>query len=190
MTSLRDIENHLKSLETIFRGCTQFISKVSEKYEIDIEELNDLFSSAVGVIDKMTTTEKTTTTGDFCHFILTRGDNKGTQCKKKPVKGDVFCASHKKKESDVNMKEAVKQFQVVKFKGLFWNKETRFVFVSREDQTVYGKLDNNNEDVLPLSDKDIEICNKLKLKYKDKDIVTMEDVVNELKEEELEEEED
>ena len=93
----------------------QFISNISEKYEIDKDELQKLWDSGnlsnveVKSLDKTqkktitkpspTKTDDSSTSGsEGCPYVYTKGEKEGQVCNIKPKGGVVFCTRHKKYE--------------------------------------------------------------------------------------------
>ena len=93
----------------------QFISNISEKYEIDKDELQKLWDSGnlsnveVKSLDKTQkktitkpsptkTADSSTSGSEGCPYVYTKGEKEGQVCNIKPKGGVVFCTRHKKYE--------------------------------------------------------------------------------------------
>ena len=93
----------------------------------------------------------------FIHEF-TNKPRKGDVCGKKIKEGD-YCMIHKPKKVDelfVSLKN-----------GKYIHQQSKFVFFSKEIRVVYGKV-SFYDTIIPLCDKDIEVCKKYKFKYDEK----------------------
>ena len=113
---MSSLANQIQNI--IDKSICNFINNVSEKYEINKEELEKLWDSVnvsetPTVFVKSTQQKKTpvitkpspsktdassTGTSEGCPYVYTKGEKEGQTCNTKPKGGVVFCTRHKKYE--------------------------------------------------------------------------------------------
>lgn len=122
---------------------------------------------------------------ETCPYLYTKGVKANTLCGSKLKKGNDFCSKHKKKEEkeekrkeqpEETEKEKEKEKQppaapvkknlvlrMNKVINKWWHSESGLVFKSSEDKVVIGVF--KDDQVVDLSDKDIEKCIAYKFRY-------------------------
>jgi hypothetical protein len=171
-----------------------FLQTVSEKYNIDKNELRILFQNGCiknnnnaevkysGELTKLSKNElithckarglKTTGTKNDLIDRLTGGTNsvENTSNDKEKVKGKAKVKENAKPKEQVaptiikNVQSTIQTIQISKNSfGNFEHSDTKFVF-DRHSQEVIGKQKEDGS-VSPLTDEDIDECNKYKFKY-------------------------
>lgn len=119
---------------------------------------------------------------ETCPYLYTKGVKANTLCGSKLKKGNDFCSKHKKKEEKEDKtkeqpeeeKEKEKQppaapvkknlvLRMNKVINKWWHSESGLVFKSSEDKVVIGVF--KDDQVVDLSDKDIEKCIAYKFRY-------------------------
>lgn len=122
----------------------QFINRINKKYSIDVSKDWELLNNPI-----------------FCIHVFKNKPRKGDVCGKQIKEGE-YCSVHKKKKKE---KENENEYVFLNLKlGKYIHKPTRFLFFSKELKVVYAKL-SIYEKIIPLCDKDIEMCKKIRFKY-------------------------
>jgi len=122
----------------------EFIQRIKNVYSIDVIDDWNEFSGIEF----------------FCIHEFVNKPRKGEVCGKK-IKSGQFCLVHKKIEKK---KEEVNYVSIHPKIGKYIHKTTKFAFFSKELKVVYGKL-SFYDTIIPLCDKDIELCKKHRFKY-------------------------
>lgn len=165
----------MNKLENIFQYHTElFFKRINAKYNIDMNEIKRewmIFNS-----DPVF----------FCVYTFTRLPRKGETCGKK-IKSGEYCTQHNKaikpnkaikttendetKEKEVSKKiekiEKIEKLEVVKMNykiGKYIHPPTKLAFFSKEHKVVYGKL-SLQDTIVPLCDKDINVCKQYMFRY-------------------------
>lgn len=223
--SLKDIRTiSKKKMDTLTKNLCNVVSQavqdftkvLSEKYNIPISELQDVWNNRVG--DEITTLKKakapkkeaTESKSATCSYVFTKGDNSGKTCTSKAVGDTNTCKKHsdqkskpkkepakKKKEEEEEeppvLKSKSKKLVIKRNKdGLFEHTPTGLV-IDEKTKEVYGKYVNGV--VQELTVEDLEMCKKYDLnarvpKNLKVDKQADSDPEDELEDEEEEEEED
>ena len=134
---------------------------------------------------------------EVCHCVYeyTRNPRKGEVCGLKIKEGE-YCSKHKKtstkmNDTKVHKKDPTTEQQYEPTKplrvddkqmivrlypkiGKFIHQQTKLAFFSSEHKVVYGKLSLDDK-IIPLSDKDIEMCKKYMFRY-DTDLFEKSDI--------------
>jgi hypothetical protein len=111
----------LQSIQTfISKTVREYNSKLSEKYNLDIEELEMVWNEISGTsstkksLEKKETASETASVtskksgeGTGCPYLFTKGKNEGSTCGSKPKDGGQYCGKHQKYEG-VEQKEKKK----------------------------------------------------------------------------------
>ena len=118
----------------------------------------------------------------YCIYEFIKKPKKGEVCGTK-IKSGEYCYKHKKKEkkekivkeeNKEEIKEEIKEILPVEKKitillnkklGKFIHSPSKLAFYSKENKVVYGKLSCFEDKIVPLCDKDIEVCKKYMFKY-------------------------
>ena len=125
-----------------------------------------------------------------CPYLFTKGNREGECCGSKPKNGAVYCSRHKKyegvppkekkvlpvskksiassvktKKSPVTKQNSDKILRKNTKIDKLWHQESGMVFKSKTERVVIGKCIDDN--ILPLTEDDIEICISLSFKYED-----------------------
>ena len=161
------MDTDFKKVESIV---IEFIKNVSEKYDIDIKDLENMWKEKSKEIKK-TTKSETKITGK-CEYVFVKGEKKGTICLSKTKDGN-FCSKHKGKTSSDAKKKSPKKAGPLQpvtkniilrrnkdIGNKLWHPETRLVFKSTRDKIVIGKASDTNE-IIQLNDDDIEVCKSM-----------------------------
>jgi hypothetical protein len=109
----------------------------------------------------------------YCIYEFIKKPKKGEVCGTK-IKSGEYCYKHKKKEEII--KEEIKEEKILpdekkitislnKKLGKFIHSPSKLAFYSKENKVVYGKLSCFEDKIVPLCDKDIEVCKKYMFKY-------------------------
>ena len=87
----------------------EFIKNVSEKYNIDLKDLENIWKEKSKEIKKIKKIEKSETkiTGK-CEYVFVKGEKKGTICLSKTKDGNL-CSKHKGKTSSDAKKKSPKK---------------------------------------------------------------------------------
>ncbi len=125
---------------------------VSDKWKINQQDILDLWNAP---------TTSSTVAPIKCSHKFTRGKKKDTECDL-PAVDEGMCKKHVKKKSGKKKPRLVMRKHKV-FTEYFYHKETRFVLKTKKAGVV-GKLDDEEEKILPLDTKDKEKCEELGLK--------------------------
>ncbi len=130
---------------------------VSDKWKINQQDILDLWNAP---------TTSSTVVPIKCSHKFTRGKKKGTECDL-PAVEEGMCKKHVKKKTGKKKPGKKKPRLVMRkhkvFTEYFYHKETRFVLKTKKAGVV-GKLDDEEEKILPLDTKDKEKCEELGLK--------------------------
>jgi len=122
--------------------------QVSDKWGINQEEILKLWEGCPVMSSPHT----------GCSYKFSRGQKKNTLCNAAIVENGL-CKKHKKKKPRLVMRK----HKV--FTEYFYHKETKFLLKTKKEGVI-GKLDEAEENILPLDSKDIERCHALSLKVK------------------------
>lgn len=196
-------------------GFNSFVEKLSAKYDISREEIEELWTenwqgylpskTQIVKVTKTTKTKPTTTTkaptktttttteekGDGrCTYKFVKGTNQGKLCGAKVKDGGPLCSKHKKNSVNVVPKPKAGSpkrmvLKLDKTTKRWYHPETSLVFKSSTDKVVCGK--KSGKEVRPLTDADKEVCMEWGFPYEDEE---EEEEEEEIHEEEAEEEED
>lgn len=112
-----------------------------------------------------------------CQHVMLRGARSGETCGSKPVKDSNFCSKHKKADEPetktISSKSPGKKLEnlpasaIVATKNIrinrFWHDKTGLVFKSASEQMIIGKCIDSK--IYKLSKNDMELCEKMNLKY-------------------------
>jgi len=147
-------------MELIDKALSLFFRKIKKIYNINVKPDWILFNSEGEEEEE----EKEVR---FCIYEFVKNPRKGDVCGKMIKEGD-FCTVHRKKVEEIEKKkEREKRAESIILlmpKYGYIHKATKFAFFSKENKTVYGKL-SIYEKIIPLSDKDVELCKKYRFKY-------------------------
>jgi len=160
-------------LEKIFQTHIDlFFKRVQAKYNIDINDIKRewvVFNS-----DPVF----------FCVYTFTRLPRKGETCGKK-IKSGEYCSAHIQQAEKVSQKVSEKvtkkvtekasqkaktpseKLEIVKMNykiGKYIHSPTKLAFFSKEHKVVYGKL-SLHDTIIPLCDKDINVCKQYMFRY-------------------------
>ncbi len=125
---------------------------VADKWKINQQDILDLWNAP---------TTSSTVVPIKCTHKFTRGKKKDTECDL-PAVEEGMCKKHVKKKPGKKKPRLVMRKHKV-FTEYFYHKETRFVLKTKKAGVV-GKLDDEEEKILPLDTKDKEKCEELGLK--------------------------
>lgn len=190
-------------------GFNSFVEKLSTKYDISREEIEELWTESwrgylpsKTEIVKVTKTTKTkpvakakTTTeekGDGrCTYKFVKGTNQGKLCGAKVKDGGPLCSKHKKNSVNVVPKPKAGSpkrmvLKLDKATKRWYHPDTSLVFKSSTDKVVCGKKDG--KEIRPLTDADKEVCMEWGFPYEDEEEEEEEEEIHEEEEEEDEEE--
>jgi len=159
-------------LQTLTSSLEDFFKLIEQKYNIEFEHIINSwneFNQDCGV-------KKSNVY--YCIHEFTRNPRKGQVCGVKIKEEGDYCSKHKKKvdkdkvdkdKVDKNTKNLKpKELQLIVILnhkvGKFIHPNTRLVFYSKEHKVVYGKLSLDDK-IIPLCDKDIDICKKYLFRY-------------------------
>jgi len=176
------LEDQIKNLiQTVVQNYTQ---KIADQYDIDIQELTDIWKDVSGTTvpkprNFVTKKSSGSTDGeDGCPYKFIKGGREGELCGAKPKDGCTYCGRHSKHEgtvqkpkksvptigSKVSVKKKPKiSTKVLPFKrhpsmkDIIWNMTTGFYIKSKEEQVVVGKIVDG--ELIPLTEEDAEVCN-------------------------------
>ena len=161
--------------EILKKMITEYSSKISEKCNIQEELLHDIWNDLCtdfkldsNPVKKSYQTRSKLT--NKCQAILKRGKRTGEKCGKKCENN--FCKVHGKHIIEEipqieQVEETIPEKIVIRKNrqlDMFWHPRTRFVFKSKEELIVIGKITDTDTQV-DLEDSDIDICKKWKFKY-------------------------
>lgn len=105
-----EFSNIISEFENYFKNIiTKFNIKVSEKYDLDIDDLNDIWNNIDNSFEikvskglcNSDTSSKSSTKESKCLYIFCRGSKKGETCGEKVTTGNRYCCKHKKYENQV-----------------------------------------------------------------------------------------
>ena len=166
------------SINLIFKNVfTEYANKVSEECGIERSRLDDIWNSMC----KDFTIEKPKrrnslnkiSAGNRCKALLQRGKRKGEECGKRCEKD--YCKLHAKHiveekppqqdKSEVEEKPKKIILRVNKELNVLWHPRTRFVFKSKTERIVVGKITDTDTQI-DLEESDIDICKDWKFPYK------------------------
>ena len=157
-----------------------FISQVSQKYNIDINELTSLWNGNEPLVVSSNTkpqvvipVEAKTNTG--CQHLWSKGERKGTICGcvvKNPTKK--YCVKHinQNKTQTVTpsptegVKPTAKVIRRNKSIDKLWHEESGMVFESIDDRRIIGKYVDG--EVVMLNESDVQTCKELGFVIKSK----------------------
>jgi len=157
---------------------------ISKKFNIDIEELKNLWTGKFdGVVKQSkksskTVSEKSSVNGGDddikCIYKFIKGKQQGENCNKSTKNGTQFCSKHSKFEEEgqkdkkpklpkIDSKSPDRIIKLNKELNKWWHKESKLVFKSSKDKVVIGTY--KNDEYKPLTNDDISECEKYGFKY-------------------------
>lgn len=141
---------------------TKFIKRVSSKYDLDEDELLELWSG-----DK-TTSGTVSNSDEGCPYVGLRGEKKGQVCGAKPKDGSTYCSVHKKYEGKESKTKKSVPVPKTDSKRVFLKKpskiagyllhETTGFLIKEGEEKVSKKLVKGK--AVDLSEEDYEDCDK------------------------------
>jgi hypothetical protein len=177
-----------KLLSTIESSINNTINEynllISEKFNIDVEELKNIWTSTFDGMVKQskksskTVSEKSSVTGGDddikCIYKFIKGKQQGENCNKSTKNGTQFCSKHSKFETDgqkdkkpklpkIESKSPDRIIKLNKELNKWWHKESKLVFKSSKDKVVVGTY--KNDEYKQLTKDDISDCEKYGFKY-------------------------
>lgn len=156
--------------QTLTASLEEFFKLIEQKYNIEFEKIKNSWNEFNQDCIKKDNL--------YCIHEFTRKPKKGEICNVKIKEGE-YCSKHKKKfDKDKNKEDKLDEKYKKKLKpkklqlivilnhkvGKFVHPNTRLVFYSKEHKVVYGKLSLDDK-IIPLCDKDIDICKKYLFRY-------------------------
>ena len=155
---------------------------ISKKFNIDIEELKNIWTNTFEISKKSTSntvSEKSSVIGvdedDIkCNYKFIKGKQQGENCNKSTKNGTQFCSKHSKFEED-GQKDKKPKLPKVESKSLdriiklnkdlnkWWHKESKLVFKSSKNKVVVGTY--KNDEYKTLTKDDISECEKYGFKF-------------------------
>jgi hypothetical protein len=231
----------IEGFEKCIKEAIQVYSdKISEKYDIDYEELQEIWNNLSFDI-KLTSKNKETVKkspvqkkenktekqnkkekdgddeadeDDRCPYVFTKGKNSGQSCNAKLKDGLTYCSKHQKCEGigQAEKKKTPKTKESISSKAVgttskksspekrpiekiiklnndinkLWHAETELVFKSKDERVVIASYRDGS--LNPLTDDDIELCEKYGFKYEREENITEEVLEEESKIQEKKEE--
>ena len=204
------MSNLFEQLESLIQNTIQnYAQQIAEKYEIDQEELLDLWKEVSGTVAQLKPIKRKTppkksaasSGGPGCPYVFVKGGREGESCGKNPVDGGTYCSRHAKYESEgqktkkqvaavgskiTSRKKSPKRdakhlpFAMHKKLKKLWNKDTGMYLKSKEEQIVIGKI--VDDQFCRLEEDDCMICDEYTIPY-DSDQFDGEDENNDVAEE-------
>jgi hypothetical protein len=180
----------LTTIESVINDAVNnYISVISENYNIDAKELKNLWDNnksddTKSVASKTSTksvASKSKAKNDgnnvTCIYKYIKGKQEGQLCGKNAKSDSNYCTKHlkfetggqKEKKSIIPKEEVVKVSKVEKCirynKDInrWWHQETKLIFKSNLDKVVVGIYRNDN--IEKLNDDDCNVCEKYGFKY-------------------------
>jgi len=180
----------LTTIESVINDAVNnYISVISENYNIDAKELKNLWDNnksddTRSVASKTSTksvASKSKAKNDgnnvTCIYKYIKGKQEGQLCGKNAKSDSNYCTKHlkfetggqKEKKSIIPKEEVVKVSKVEKCirynKDInrWWHQETKLIFKSNLDKVVVGIYRNDN--IEKLNDEDCNVCEKYGFKY-------------------------
>jgi hypothetical protein len=165
----------------------QYVDKIVEKYELDKNDLLQLWNSDFKRESKKTVDKSDNHPNNGCIYKSSKGKNAGKLCGVKSKDGGKYCSVHKKYEKKSEIENKVvneqkcksssksksplpKQVQRIlrKHKTLdkLYHQDTMLVFKSTTERVVVGKIVNNV--IVDLTEDDIDTCKKWGFQYEEK----------------------
>lgn len=183
------MDNLSKNLcNVVSQAVSDYNKALSEKYNIPINELQEVWNNNVGgeLKKKPKSKEKSETKEEekssLCSYVFTKGDKEGKSCTSKVSTGSTTCKKHSEQkekptkskkettkkteksetsESSSTLKSKQKKLVIKRNKdGLFEHQPTGFV-IDEKSKEVYGKYVNGS--VIELTVEDLELCKKYDL---------------------------
>ena len=169
----------------VFNSLSSFNVKISEKFGMDIEDLENLLNKAFkdGVKIKKVEKSRTEIPGEetFCPYTFSRGARSGEVCNSKvKIEGRIFCTKHKKYEKNLPSESGKDSLDISYLKGkkknviankiillkhpklrMPYHAETGIVFDS--SMIAIGIL-SENDTIKDLTSLDIQTCKQYKFK--------------------------
>jgi hypothetical protein len=178
--------------ENIDKSVNDYISVISSRYNIDINELQDLWKSPQNLTvvtnvlplepplqpkspPKKKSSSPSSSTKIKCAYKFTKGKQQGEMCSSNAKDNSQYCSKHLKfedsgqKEIKYNPLPAPVEKSVDRLVRLnkeinkWWHAESKLVFKSNKEKIVVGVY--KNDIYSDLSEDDIEECNKYGFKY-------------------------
>ena len=179
----------LTTIESVINDAVNnYISVISENYNIDAKELKNLWDNnksddTKSVASKTSTKSvasksKSKTKNDVtCIYKYIKGKQEGQLCGKNAKLDSNYCTKHLKFETDgqKEKKSIIPKEEVVKVSKVekcirynkeinrWWHQETKLIFKSNLDKVVVGIYRNDN--IEKLNDDDCNVCEKYGFKY-------------------------
>ena len=181
----------LTTIESVINDAVNnYISVISENYNIDAKELKNLWDNnksddTKSVASKTSTksvASKTSTKSKAkndvtCIYKYIKGKQEGQLCGKNAKLDSNYCTKHLKFETDgqKEKKSIIPKEEVVKVSKVekcirynkeinrWWHQETKLIFKSNLDKVVVGIYRNDN--IEKLNDDDCNVCEKYGFKY-------------------------
>jgi hypothetical protein len=184
----------LTTIESVINDAVNnYISVISENYNIDAKELKNLWDNnksddTKSVASKTSTksvASKTSTKSSVakakndvtCIYKYIKGKQEGQLCGKNAKLDSNYCTKHLKFETDgqKEKKSIIPKEEVVKVSKVekcirynkeinrWWHQETKLIFKSNLDKVVVGIYRNDN--IEKLNDDDCNVCEKYGFKY-------------------------
>lgn len=172
----------INNIETVITNAfEQYITAVSSKYSVEVEELQELWNTMNFQVKlnikkpekkKKLKSEDTEIEGS-CPYVLKRG-RVGEKCGNKPCKGGkVYCFKHKKFEGTEDVRETPllsklpttsRILKLNKDINKYVHEESGLYVVSKEDSTVAGSYRDGKQTEF-LTEEDVSLCEKFGFKY-------------------------
>ena len=158
----------LDTIETCLNNTLKaYIQKISLKYSIPVDELNDLVNTDIENIkvesdeDSIISDSSEENNLNICTFIMKRGTRKGKLCGKKVKSGCDLCTTHYNDEQKKSATAIIKKSKIV------WNEDIKMYYCNTTG-FVFEKIDNEYKavgkfksgDIQKLEDFDIKTCKK------------------------------
>ena len=177
----------LTTIESVINDAVNnYISVISENYNIDAKELKNLWdnnksddtkSVASKTSTKSVATKSKTKNDLTCIYKYIKGKQEGQLCGKNAKSDSNYCTKHLKFETDgqKEKKSIIPKEEVVKVSKVekcirynkeinrWWHQETKLIFKSNLDKVVVGIYRNDN--IEKLNDDDCNVCEKYGFKY-------------------------
>ena len=177
----------LNTIESLINDAVNnYISVISENYNIDAKELKNLWDNnksddTKSVASKTSTksvASKSKAKNDVtCIYKYIKGKQEGQLCGKNAKLDSNYCTKHLKFETDgqKEKKSIIPKEEVVKVSKVekcirynkeinrWWHQETKLIFKSNLDKVVVGIYRNDN--IEKLNDDDCNVCEKYGFKY-------------------------
>ena len=172
----------LTTIESVINDAVNnYISVISENYNIDAKELKNLWdnnkSDDTKSVASKTSTKSKAKNDVTCIYKYIKGKQEGQLCGKNAKLDSNYCTKHLKFETDgqKEKKSIIPKEEVVKVSKVekcirynkeinrWWHQETKLIFKSNLDKVVVGIYRNDN--IEKLNDDDCNVCEKYGFKY-------------------------